>query len=135
MGVLTVVLDRIENLRDKDGIGKSDPYVKFELEKNKLVFDRSYGKKESSKKKNDLNPVYNETFVWEDVPELSNMKLKVKVKDEDIGIDKTIGEAEIELELQHLSASPKPVTVVIDPKKFKIFSSEATIHLIISFQE
>ena len=32
MGVLTVTLERIDNLKDKDGIGKSDPYVKFRLE-------------------------------------------------------------------------------------------------------
>lgn len=27
MGVLTVTLDKCMNLRDKDGIGRSDPYV------------------------------------------------------------------------------------------------------------
>jgi hypothetical protein len=27
MGVVTVTLDKCMNLRDKDGIGRSDPYV------------------------------------------------------------------------------------------------------------
>lgn len=41
MGVLTVVLKKITNLRDEDGLGKSDPYVKFELEKDKWFFDKT----------------------------------------------------------------------------------------------
>ena len=43
MGVLTVLLEKIDHLTDKDGIGRSDPYVKFELEKDKLLFDKGYG--------------------------------------------------------------------------------------------
>ena len=81
MGVLTVVLDRIENLRDEDGLGKSDPYVKFHLEQDNFVLDKNYGKQTSSKKKNELNPVYDETFTFGDVPDdLKNMVLWVKVR-------------------------------------------------------
>ena len=37
MGVLTVFLDRCENLVDKDVIGKSDPYVTITCKKDGLV--------------------------------------------------------------------------------------------------
>lgn len=65
MGILTVQLEKIENLRDADLIGKSDPYVQFYLEQDKKVFDKGFGRKESSKKKDELSPVYNEMFSWE----------------------------------------------------------------------
>ena len=42
--------------------------------------DKSYGKKTSSKKQGDQNPVYGETFTWE-IPDLKNMVLYVKVMD------------------------------------------------------
>ena len=45
MGVLTVLLKNITNLADEDHIGKSDPYVKFELEQDNLVFDKDYGER------------------------------------------------------------------------------------------
>jgi len=73
MGKLTVTLDQITHLQDKDGIGKSDPYVTFYLEQDNMLFDKGYGKKESSHKKNDLSPEFNETFEWDDIPGLNNM--------------------------------------------------------------
>lgn len=78
MGVLTVHLIKILNLRDEDKMGKSDPYVKFELEKDKWMFDKTLGKHQSTKKKNDCNPEYNETFTFENVPTMDNMKLHIK---------------------------------------------------------
>lgn len=80
MGVLTVVLKKITNLRDEDTLGKSDPYVVFELEKDNWVFDKTLGKQQSSKKKNDCNPEYDETFTFENVPTTENMLLHVKGK-------------------------------------------------------
>jgi Ca2+-dependent lipid-binding protein len=50
MGVVTVTLDKCMNLRDKDGVGRSDPYVVLELVKDRIGFDKNFGKKESSKK-------------------------------------------------------------------------------------
>ena len=84
MGVLTVLLERAENLKDTDmlGGGKSDPYVLLEVEQDNLIIDKDFGEKRSTVKKDDLNPVYNETFTWE-LPTLNNMKLWVKVMDED----------------------------------------------------
>lgn len=114
MGVLVVHLVKVENLRDQDGVGKSDPYVKFELMKDNYVFDKNYGKKESTKKKNDINPEYNETFEFPDLPSLNNMVLKIKIMDSDIGMDDAIGSAEIQLERLGLSATPKPVQEVVE---------------------
>ena len=51
MGILTVFLDKIDNLADEDMVGKSDPYVKFELEQDNMVFDKDFGEQKSSKKK------------------------------------------------------------------------------------
>ena len=135
MGVLTVVLDRIENLRDADGLGKSDPYVKFELEQDRLVFDKGYGKKQSSRKRNELSPVYDETFTFEDVPDLNNMVLHVKVKDADIGIDDTVGSCTFKLEDLGLSSELQEFDKIIDRKGLGIFRKHATVHLKLAFTE
>jgi C2 domain len=67
MGKITVYLDKIINLVDTDLIGKADPYVVLQLEQDNVVFDKNYGKKTSKKIKGNNNPVYNETFVWDNV--------------------------------------------------------------------
>ena len=152
MGKLTVVLDRIDNLIDSDGLGKSDPYVKFELEQNNMVFDKNYGKKESTHKRNDCNPKYNETFEWDDIPSLNNMVLWIKVMDDDIGRDDVIGKGEVNLEHMGISTNPKDVEVVVDKKKAKgnicspckwlcaccfscLCSRSAVVHLKISYTD
>lgn len=136
MGVVTVVLDKITNLRDTDGLGKSDPYVKFELEKDNWVFDKTLGKFSSSKKKNELNPVYNETFTFENVPETKNMILHVKVWDDDFGMDDSLGGCKIKLGKMSLSEEPTDVEMTIDNKKGEgWFSKKAKIFLKISFKE
>jgi Ca2+-dependent lipid-binding protein len=136
MGVLTVVLDKITNLRDADGIGKSDPYVKFELEKDNWVFDKTLGKFTSSKKQNDCNPVYGETFTFENVPTTENMMLRIKIMDDDFGLDDFLGGCDLNLEKMSLSEEPTDVEKVIDNKKGKgWFSKKANIYLQISFKE
>lgn len=99
MGVLTVVLERAENLRDTDilGGGKSDPYVLLEIEQDNLIIDKAFGRKQSSVKSDDCNPVYNETFTWE-IPTLNNMKLWVKVMDKDKHMDDFLGKNFLNLE-------------------------------------
>ena len=135
MGRLLVFLEKCEHLKDSDGIGKSDPYVKFELKKDKLVFDRSFGKMESSKKHGDCNPVYNETFTFNSVDSLNKMDLNITVMDDDIGMDDKIGEAHIDLDHALLNATPKDMILVVDKKRFKVFAKEATIHLKLSYEE
>jgi Ca2+-dependent lipid-binding protein len=78
MGVLTVVLRKIDHLRDEDTLGKSDPYVKFHLEQDNWILDKNLGRHSSSKKKNDCNPVYNETFTFDDVDTLNNLRLHIR---------------------------------------------------------
>jgi Ca2+-dependent lipid-binding protein len=78
MGVLTVVLKKIDHLRDKDGFGKSDPYVIFHLKTDNWVRDKDLGTYTSTKKQNEINPVYNETFTFHQVPSLNNLELSAK---------------------------------------------------------
>jgi Ca2+-dependent lipid-binding protein len=136
MGVFTVYLDRIANLRDSDTLGKSDPYVKFELEQDNFVFDKGFGKQTSSKKKNDLNPEYGETFTFKGVPSMNNIVLHVKVMDDDIGFDDEIGSAKISMEKLGLTKVPKEIERVIDHKNGGgWFSRKAKIYLKVSFDE
>ena len=138
MGVITVLLDKITHLRDADTIGKSDPYVKFELEQDNWVFDKGYGKQTSSKKKNDCNPEYGETFTFDNVPSTDNMVLHVKVMDDDFGLDDSLGSCEINLEKLGLTAGGEPVKIssVVDEKKGGgWFSKKAKIYLEISYTE
>lgn len=134
MGVVTVYLEKLTSLRDGDGIGKSDPYVKFHLEQDNMMFDKNYGKQESTHKKNDLNPEYGETFTFEDVPTLNNLVLHVKIMDDDIGKDDKIGACKINLEKAGLTAEPKEFENQID-KNGGWFSKNAKIYLKISYAE
>lgn len=136
MGVVTVYLDKITNLIDEDKLGKSDPYVKFELEQDNLVFDKGYGKQTSTKKNNDLNPEYGETFTFPDVPTLDNMVLSVVVWDDDIGFDDKIGSCKFALEKMGLSAEPMEKSCVVDAKSGKgWFSKKAKIFVKLSYTE
>lgn len=105
MGKLTVFLDKITNLKDADGFGKSDPYVKFHLEKDNFgPFDVDLGSRESSHKGNTLNPEYGETFIFNGISSLDKVVLHIQVMDDDIGRDDKIGKATIKLfELGDLS--------------------------------
>lgn len=135
MGVLTVMLEKIDHLRDEDGIGRSDPYVKFELERDKLLFDKSYGKKESTKKRNDLNPEYNEVFEFDDVSSLNNMVLKIWIMDDDIGLDKKVGSCEIKLEKLDLTQDLGNTISQTVERKPGMFKRDAVIHIKLSFRE
>jgi Ca2+-dependent lipid-binding protein len=133
MGVVTVYLDKISNLRDEDSLGKSDPYVKFHLEQDNSIFDKNYGKKISSKKKNDLNPEYGETFEFPNVPTLKNLVLHVRVLDDDIGFDDVLGSCNINLE-KLKEGKPMEIEKVIEHKKTGgWFSKKAKIYLKVSY--
>jgi Ca2+-dependent lipid-binding protein len=134
MGIVTVTLDKCMNLRDKDGVGRSDPYVVFELKKERIGLDKNYGKKESSRKANTTNPVFGERFDWHGVDDLNNVKLHIKIYDEDIGRDDSLGHAVVDLEHAVLSSSPKEIVAVVDKKRFKLINrEEATIHMHVSY--
>lgn len=135
-GTLNVYLDRIEHLKDEDGIGnKSDPYVTLELEQDNWVFDKGYGKKKSGWKRNELSPEFDETFEFPDVPDdLENMVLSLKVWDADIGFDDEIGDCKIKLEGMDLS-EPQEVDKVIDRRGLGLIRKNAKIYVKVSMTD
>ena len=113
---------QVTDITDSEpGFGKSDPYVTFYLEKNKLLFDKGYGKQSSSVKKNNLNPVYGETFAFSSVDAMKNMELYVKILDSDHGLDDFLGKAKVFLEDLGLNETPKEVVVPVQNRKAKIY--------------
>ena len=132
MGKLIILLDKVTNLVDEDAMGKSDPYVKFELEQDNLIFDKDFGDKFSSKKKDTLNPEWGETFEFEDIPGLNNMVLKCIVKDDDPIFDDKLGSCKINLEELGLTSEPTGVDRVVDDNWL---CKDARIFLQISYEE
>ena len=117
MGILKVRLVKATNLADKDFFGKTDPYVKLELEQDNYFLDKDYGYQVSSTKKNELNPVWNEDFDFRNVPTLENMVLTLRVFDKDIGSrDDKCGHCKIRLDKEGLSRSPKRIQKTVDRK-------------------
>lgn len=56
VGILLVKVLRAQNLRKKDLLGKSDPYVKLKMSDDKLP------SKKTTVKRSNLNPEWNEDF-------------------------------------------------------------------------
>lgn len=56
VGILTVKVIKAMNLKKKDLLGSSDPYVKLQLHDDKMQ------SKQTTVKKNNLNPEWNEEF-------------------------------------------------------------------------
>lgn len=151
MGVLTVLLEKVTGLVDEDKRGmmdltiqslfdKSDPYVKLNLEQDNRFIDHNYGTQKSTLKKDSHNPRFDETFTWEGVKSLENMKLHVTVLDHDEGMgtlnDDTLGDCTIELEGLGLSDTPFDCDRVIQKKEKETwFSKHAKVHLKISWTE
>ncbi|KAL7537691.1 hypothetical protein ACHAXR_008003 [Thalassiosira sp. AJA248-18] len=131
MPILTIHLDKITNLADEDHIGKSDPYVKFELEQDNVFKDKDYGEMVSTKKKDEQNPVYGEDFHF-NIPTLNNMELTVKVMDDDILKDEKLGKTKIKLEKLGLGPEPMEIKKKVDNN---IFSADAYIFLKLSYTE
>lgn len=105
--------------------------MKFELEQNNAVFDKDMGDKKSTKKKDEPNPVYGETFIW-NIETLNNMELTCKIMDDDIAGDDKLGKCKIKLEDMGLSSEPTPVEKKVDNK---VFRKDAYIFLTIKYEE
>jgi Ca2+-dependent lipid-binding protein len=134
MTIVTVYLDKITNLRNADTFSKSDPYVVFNLEQDNYLLDKNYGKKISSKKEDDLNPEYGETFEFTDVPTLKNLVLRIRVMDDDIGFDDELGSCVINLEKLKKDGDPMTVEKVIEDKNgVGFFDKKAKIYLKIKY--
>lgn len=132
MGVLTVKVVKASHLADKDLMGKTDPYVKLELEQDNLIRDKDYGYQKTSVKQGDVNPVWNESFNF-NIPTLDNMVLTLRVYDSDIGSkDDKAGWCKIKLEHEGISSSPKRIEKTIDRN---LLRANGTITVDISYEE
>jgi Ca2+-dependent lipid-binding protein len=131
MGKLTIFLDKVTNLDDKDTLGKSDPYVVFHLEKDGVFADKDFGTQKSSKKGGTVNPVYGETFIFANLPDsLDKFDLNVKVMDDDPLVDDKLGSCVFHLDKLGLSATPKEVSGKVDNR---LIFKDAFIYLKLSF--
>ena len=83
-------------------------------------------------KKDDCNPVYDETFVWEEVPSLKNLVLWVQIMDDDPLKNDKIGKCKINVEEVGPDADGVGIDRVVDAN---IFSKDARIYLKIAWEE
>ena len=125
-----VYLDKATDLANADMIGKSDPYVKFHLEQENWMFDKTFGKVKSSTKNDNLNPYWGETYAF-DVPNLEKMMLHIKVMDDDPMIDDKLGYCTINLMELGLTEEAKEVERIIDGNTFH---KGAKIYLKLSYK-
>jgi Ca2+-dependent lipid-binding protein len=98
-----------------------------------LLFDKTFGSKVTKTKKDDLNPVYNETFSFE-VPSslgLRNLVLICKVMDKDFIMDDKLGQCKIKLNDLPLTEDFLGVERVIDKN---VFTKDARIYLHLSYK-
>ncbi len=119
----------VTNIKDEETFGKSDPYVKFELEQDNMIFDMDYGEMKSTTKANELNPEYGETFHF-NIPTLDNMELTVKIMDDDFTGDDSLGKCKIKLE--GLADGPMDVEEKV---RNSIFGKDSYITLKLSYSE
>jgi Ca2+-dependent lipid-binding protein len=83
-GRLTVTVVKALNLKSMDINGKSDPYVKVTL----ISKGKRLKKKKTSVMKNTLNPVYNESMLFDLPTELvDSVDIVIKVIDYDRFVD------------------------------------------------
>ncbi|KAG7370651.1 C2 domain containing protein [Nitzschia inconspicua] len=132
---LTVELVKVINLRDDSpGVGIADPYVKLDLEQNNRLWnDTNYGRMVSSIKKNERNPVFNETFVFRDIPILKNMELTCTVMDkDDDSRDDKLGKCRFKLDELDLEPIPQVFRKKVDNS---LFRKDSFIVLKISYGE
>ena len=89
------------------------------------------GARAKSIKSNDLNPIYGETFVFNNIPDLQNMILKVRVMDQDFGSrDDKVGWCNIKLDELGLSSHFMNIDRVIDRN---VFTANGKIHLKLAY--
>jgi Ca2+-dependent lipid-binding protein len=130
MGRLTIYLDKATNLQRKDRFSQSDPYVRFDLKHRNLI--RDYGFQRSSAKKNERNPIYNETFVFDNIPALYDVVLKVRIRDKDLFTrDDTVGRCDINLNDLRLTSTPMSIERIVDRN---YITKDAMVYLKLSYE-
>lgn len=137
MGKLTIFLDKVTNLdNDDDGDAgnnsKRDTFVVLRLAHDGELLEKKH---KSSKKGNAVNPVYGETFCFEDLPDdgLAKYDLKVLVKDDDPAVDEKLGFCKIHLHKLDLTNEPKEVKKKIDRRDVGV-GKDAHVYLKLSFE-
>ena len=131
MGVLMIYLDKATNLTNRDLVSKSDPYCKIQLKQDNWVLDKNFGKCTTTVRKDNLDPVWGETFAF-DIPSLDNMMLTIHVLDEDIGVDQKLGSCTLPLDTLGLTETPIEIDRIIDGNTFH---KDARLYLKLSYRE
>jgi Ca2+-dependent lipid-binding protein len=91
VGILLVKVVRAQNLRKKDLLGKSDPYVKLKMSDDKLP------SKKTAVKRSNLNPEWNEEFKFV-VTDPETQALEISVFDwEQVGKHEKMGMNSVQL--------------------------------------
>ncbi|KAK6142871.1 hypothetical protein DH2020_023219 [Rehmannia glutinosa] len=129
VGKLTVTVMRANDLKNKELIGKSDPYVAMHI--------RPLFKVKTKVVDNNLNPVWNETFelIAEDK---ETQSLIFEVLDEDIGDDKRLGIAKlplIELEAETSKEIELRLLPSLDMLKIKDKKDRGTLTIQVFYHE
>ncbi|KAL3814892.1 hypothetical protein ACJIZ3_016160 [Penstemon smallii] len=129
VGKLTVTIMKASDLKNKELIGKSDPYV--------VVYIRPLFKVKTKVIDNNLNPVWNETFelIAEDK---ETQSLIFEVFDQDIGQDKRLGIAKlplIELEAETSKEIELRLLPSLDMLKIKDKKDRGTVTIQVFYHE
>ncbi|KAL6498787.1 hypothetical protein OROGR_028334 [Orobanche gracilis] len=129
VGKLTVTVIKANDLKNKELIGKSDPYV--------VAHIRPLFKIKTKVVDNNLNPIWNETFelIAEDK---ETQSLIFEVLDEDIGDDKRLGIAKlplIELEAETLKELELRLLPALDMLKIKDKKDRGTLTIQVLYHE
>ncbi|KAI3449148.1 hypothetical protein Pfo_005813 [Paulownia fortunei] len=129
VGKLTVTVIRANDLKNKELIGKSDPYV--------VVHIRPLFKVKTKVVDNNLNPVWNQTFelIAEDK---ETQSLIFEVFDEDIGEDKRLGIAKlplIELEAETSKEIELRLLPALDMLKIKDKKDRGTLTIQVFYHQ
>ncbi|KAK4483431.1 hypothetical protein RD792_010618 [Penstemon davidsonii] len=129
VGKLTVTVIKASDLKNKELIGKSDPYV--------VVHIRPLFKVKTKVIENNLNPVWNQTFelIAEDK---ETQSLILEVFDQDIGQDKRLGIAKIpliELEAETSKEFELRLMPSLDMLKIKDKKDRGTVTIQVLYHE
>lgn len=128
-GKLTVTVVRANDLKNKELIGKSDPYA--------VVYVRPLFKVKTNTIENNLNPVWDQTFelIAEDK---ETQSLTIEVFDKDIGQDERLGVAKlrlIELEAETTKEFEMRLLPSLDMLKVKDKKDRGTITIKVFYHE